>query len=191
MRISIHHTTSYRYREPVQLGPHRLMLRPRESRDLRLSSYEVHTIPDASATWAQDVFGNAVATATFSGPTDQLTIQSVAELDLCAEPWPVFSIAACAISYPFRYSDEEWTNLGALASPCYPDEGGELRRWTRSFIRSDPTDTLSLLKDLSSVVADWMTYESREDEGTQTPNVTMERCSGSCCYYAVLFVDAV
>ena len=35
--LKIHHKTTYRYRQPVSLGPHRLMLRPRESRDLRLN----------------------------------------------------------------------------------------------------------------------------------------------------------
>src|SRR4029453_14706887 len=34
--LNICHRTTYRYREPVRLGPHRLMLRPRESRDVRL-----------------------------------------------------------------------------------------------------------------------------------------------------------
>jgi hypothetical protein len=35
--LRIQHKTSYRYHEPVSLGPHRLMLRPRESRELRLA----------------------------------------------------------------------------------------------------------------------------------------------------------
>ena len=35
--LSIHHKTTYRYRSPVAFGPHRLMLRPRESRELRQS----------------------------------------------------------------------------------------------------------------------------------------------------------
>ena len=35
-RISIVHTTEYRYRNPVGLGRHRMMLRPRDSHDLRL-----------------------------------------------------------------------------------------------------------------------------------------------------------
>ena len=39
--LKIHHRTTYRYREPVSLGPHRLMLRPRESRDLRLISRDI------------------------------------------------------------------------------------------------------------------------------------------------------
>ena len=36
--LTIRHTTTYRYRLPVWLGAHRLMLRPRESRELRLVS---------------------------------------------------------------------------------------------------------------------------------------------------------
>ena len=58
--LTIRHTTLYRYRLPVWLGAHRLMLRPRESRELRLVSSDVTTTPAASLSWANDVFGNAV-----------------------------------------------------------------------------------------------------------------------------------
>jgi hypothetical protein len=64
--LKINHKTVYRFRQPVNLGPHRLMLRPRESRDLRLMSHTLAITPDAVVTWAQDVFGNAVGTATFA-----------------------------------------------------------------------------------------------------------------------------
>jgi len=39
--VRIRHRTTYRYRRPVSLGPHRLRLRPRESRDLTLISSEI------------------------------------------------------------------------------------------------------------------------------------------------------
>ena len=42
---SIRHRTEYHYRQPVRLGPHRLMLRPRESQELRLMSSEITTWP--------------------------------------------------------------------------------------------------------------------------------------------------
>ena len=150
MRLKIDHRTTYRYRMPVSLGPHRLMLRPRESRDLRLIASDVAVTPAASLTWAHDVFGNAVATATFQAMADHLVVDSVAEIQVTTAAWPVFEIAASAISYPFRYSDDEWTDLGALAIPQYPDPTGRLRGWARAFVRSNPTDTLSLLKDLSA-----------------------------------------
>jgi hypothetical protein len=60
-----------------------------------------------------DVFGNAVAMANFQTIADNLVIHSIAEVQLNAAAWPVFDIAATAIFYPFRYSDDEWIDLGA------------------------------------------------------------------------------
>jgi transglutaminase-like putative cysteine protease len=188
--LTIHHRTTYRYRMPVGLGPHRLMLRPRESRDLRVISHEIAVSPAATLTWANDVAGNAVAMATFQAMTDHLVIDSVAELQLGADRWPVFPIAGSAIVYPFRYSDDEWTDLGALTVAQYPDPAGRLAGWARSFVLGAQTDTLSLLRDLSAGVSAIVAYESREDEGTQSPVATLDRARGSCRDFAVLFIEA-
>jgi transglutaminase-like putative cysteine protease len=188
--LKIHHKTVYQFRQPVGLGAHRLMLRPRESRDLRLMSHTLAITPPAAVTWAHDVFGNDVAMASFATMTDLLVIDSVADILLNATAWPVFDIAASAISYPFRYSDDEWIDLGALAIEQYPDPEGRLRGWARGFIRSNPTDTLSLLKDLSVGVAERISYQSREVEGIQSPAQTLDRGWGSCRDFAVLFAEA-
>ena len=173
--IRIRHMTTYRFREAVHLSPHRLMLRPRESRELRLMSHILTITPDAVTKWAQDVFGNTVALINFADTAPTLVIGSEADILLDAVDWPVFDIAASAISYPFRYSDEEWTDLGALTIAQYPDPGGRLQNWTRGFIRSNPTDTLSLLKDLNAGVAQHVRYQSREIEGTQSPQESLDR----------------
>ena len=172
--LKIQHKTSYRFGQPVSLGPHRLMLRPRESRDLRLMSHTLAMAPSAEVTWAHDVLGNTVGMATFAAMADMLVIDSVADVLLNATAWPVFAIAASAIHYPFRYSDDEWTDLGALTIQQYQDPAGQLRNWARGFIRSNPTDTLSLLKDLSVGVAGRVSYQSREVEGTQSPTQTLD-----------------
>ncbi|MBN9085752.1 MAG: transglutaminase family protein [Reyranella sp.] len=188
--LTIRHKTTYRYNRPVKLDAHRLMLRPRESRDLRLISSELIVLPEAVVTWAHDVFGNAVATATFAGTTDHLVVDSVVELELDATAWPVFEVAASAISYPFPYQSDDRADLGALALQQYPDPTGRLRQWAEAFVRSRPTDTLSLLKDLSAGIIAWVRYQSREDEGTQSPLETLDRGWGSCRDFAVLFVEA-
>ena len=189
--LKIHHRTAYRYRQPVSLGPHRLMLRPRESRDLRLVSSDVIVTPTATLTWAQDVFGNSVATATFQSMADNLVIDSVVELQLNAAAWPVFDIAASAIVYPFQYSSDESIDLGALAIQQYPDPSGRLRDWACTFVLGQTTDTLSLLKDLCACVSNGIRYQSREEEGTQAPLQTLDRGCGSCRDFAVLFVESV
>jgi transglutaminase-like putative cysteine protease len=189
-QFSILHRTEYLYRQPVRLGPHRLMLRPRESRELRLVSSEIVTWPAASLSWAQDVFGNAIATASFSDESDRLVIESAATVDLTSSAWPVFPIAATAINYPFLYSDEERADLGALLYPQYPDSMGRLWSWTMSFVRGNPTDTLALLQDLNAGISATASYQGREDEGTQTPARTLDLGRGSCRDFAVLFVEA-
>ncbi len=188
--LQISHKTVYRYHQPVDLGPHRLMLRPRESRDLRLISYQVAVTPEAVVTWANDVFGNAVATVGFPHPTDTLIIDSRVSLELHTLPWPVFEVAASAIRYPFSYSNDDWIDLGALTTPQYADYSGRLRDWSRGFVGGDPTDTLSLLKDLCAGISGWISYQSRDDEGTQSPIETLDRGWGSCRDFAVLFIEA-
>lgn len=188
--VRISHRTTYQYRQPVLLGPHRLMLRPREGLDLRLVSCDLVVNPPALLTWAEDVFGNAVATARFQTSADRLTVACTSVVRAHAVAWPVFDIAATAISYPFRYSDAEWTNLGSLVVPAHPDPSGAIRAWALDLAVRPRTDTLALLADLNRAVADRVTYEVRDEEGTQSPGVTLDRGRGSCRDMAMLFADA-
>jgi transglutaminase-like putative cysteine protease len=189
--LSIHHQTTYQYREPLKFGPHRLILRPRESRNLRLIAHDLAVQPAATVTWAHDVFGNSVATATFEETSDTLVVESRTELTLDVDQWPVFEIAASAASYPFLLTQDDMTDLGALRLQGYLDSSGRLRAWAQGFVAGNPTGTLALLKDISAGVASHVAYEVREDEGTQSPEQTLNRGTGSCRDFAVLFVDAV
>lgn len=191
LQLRVRHKTTYKYRRPVRLGPHRFMVRPRESRDVRLHSIDVSLSPTGRLTWAHDVFGNAIATATFEAMADRLEVVAAAELQLDASRWPIFDIGASATSYPFSYSTDEMIDLGALAVQQYPDPSGRLRDWARGFIRSVPTDTLALLKDVSAGVPSAISYQTREAEGTQAPLETLDRGWGTCRDFAVLFVEAV
>ena len=188
--LKIHHRTRYHYRTAVAFGPHRLMLRPRESRDIRLVSFEMTVTPAATVTWAQDVWGNAVATAVFRSPGDVLEVDSMACMELDAVEWPVFDIARSAIVYPFQYAADDWTDLGALTEQQYPDFGGRLAGWARGIVRGPTTDTLSLLKDLCAAIPDAIAYQDRDEEGTQSPIQTLDRRWGSCRDFAVLFAEA-
>jgi transglutaminase-like putative cysteine protease len=190
-RIAIHHRTTYQYRAPLAFGPHRLLLRPRESRNLRLFSHDLDLSPAATVTWAHDVQGNSVATAVFREPSDVLVISSHAELTLDEDQWPVFEIAASAAHYPFLLTEDEMTDLGALRLQSYLDTDGQLRRWAESFIERKPTGSLDLLKDISSGVAARVRYEVREEGQTQSPQETLTLNRGSCRDFAALFVDAV
>lgn len=154
-------------------------------------SHELELTPAATVTWAQDVFGNAVATAAFREPSDKLVIDSFVALVLDVEQWPVFDIAASAANYPFLLTNDDMVDLGALRLQAYFDSDGELREWAQGFIAETPTNTLALLKDLSLGIATRVTYELRESDEAQAPTRTLNRKRGSCRDLAVLFVDSV
>ena len=64
--LTVCHSTIYRYSEPVRFGPHHLMLRPRDSHDLRLLASTLTLSPPGNVHWRHDVFGNSVATVDFA-----------------------------------------------------------------------------------------------------------------------------
>lgn len=190
-KLSISHRTTYSYRFPVQLSPYRLLVRPREGPHLLLQDHHITVSPEGRIAWTTDVFGNAVAAVTVSGLTQKLEIISRVEVDLTADAWPVFDIAAAAASYPFLYDEQDLMDLGALAVPQNPDPSGEFQKWTRGFVMGNPTNTLSLLKDLSAGVSSHIAYQAREAEGTQSPSETLALRSGSCRDIAALFAEGV
>jgi transglutaminase-like putative cysteine protease len=53
--LTVRHATTYRYARPVTFGPHRLMLRPRDSHDLRLAGAELTLSPPGNVRWMHDV----------------------------------------------------------------------------------------------------------------------------------------
>jgi transglutaminase-like putative cysteine protease len=189
--FSIRHVTTYLYRRPVLLSAHRLQLRPRESRDIRILAMDIVMTPPGTLSWANDVFGNAIATAYFSAPTETLSIESQVTLEHNAAAEPQFDIAASAAAYPFAYAADEVSDLGALRIPQFVDPAGRLPSWAQGFIRSSPTGTLALLKDINDAILGWVEYEARDDEGTQSPLLTLDRRRGSCRDIAVLMIEAV
>jgi transglutaminase-like putative cysteine protease len=191
MKLKIRHRTSYSYARAVVLQPHRMMLCPRGSHEISVVTASLSCSPNAELHWTQDVFGNLIATGTFLEPAAELVITSVMTVEQSAVAWPVLRIAPGAHSFPFAYSDEEVTNLGALLVPEHADPDGTLQAWARAFVLSTPTDTLSLLKDLNAGILGPVTYRTRDEEGTQTALETLAKASGSCRDIAALFIEAV
>ena len=66
--LTVRHVTTYRYRQPVSFGEHRMMLRPRDGHDQRLLEARITILPEPSSFWwVHDVFGNSVGVAQFAG----------------------------------------------------------------------------------------------------------------------------
>lgn len=190
MRLAVRHRTTYRYRSPVALQPHRLLLFPRPRHDLVIVDRSLELVPAATLEWGEDVFGNTIATAGFAEPAEMLRIESRATVEQGAAAFPVFAIAPRAHRYPFAYDDDERTDLGALLGGVGPDDSGAVSEWARGFVAGPTTDTLSLLKDLNTGILPRVAYRTRDEAGTQPPAETLRLGSGSCRDIAALFIAA-
>jgi transglutaminase-like putative cysteine protease len=119
-----------------------------------------------------------------------LRIESLLQLETYVVDRPAFQITPDAVSYPFIYSADDRIDLGRMLERHHSDPDDRLGSWARGFVRSNPTDTSALLADLNRGVGSWISYQSRESEGTQTPVETLNRGTGSCRDLAVLLIEA-
>ena len=80
--LIIRHVTTYRYRQPVAFGEHRMMLRPRDSHDQRVIEASLEISPEPrSLRFIQDAFGNHVGIARFSSRSKELCFESAVSLE--------------------------------------------------------------------------------------------------------------
>ena len=106
-RFKIIHRTYYNYSNSVNLGPHNLLLRPRENHELRIESFVLNITPKAKILWHRDVEDNSVAIASFSDLTQQLLIESELIIQQYNESPLDFVVSSYAINYPFKYEDDD------------------------------------------------------------------------------------
>lgn len=190
--LAVTHSTTYRYANPVTLGPQRLMLRPHDSHDLRLLSASLTLSPPGRLRWFHDVFGNSIAIAEFDAPTRELVIRSDLVVERFGDERPrdiAAEILPEARNWPFLYSSDDRADLGTMMIAQYIDPAGRLLRWAQGFVAAYPTPTLGLLRDINASIQAGFTYRAREEAGTQTPLETLDRGSGTCRDFAVLMIE--
>ena len=190
--LTVRHLTVYRYSEPVRLGEHRIMFRPRESHDLRLRKSQLDITPQpARLRWLHDAFDNSVAIATFDGGRlRELRFDSTAALEQFETALPEYPLEEYAQTYPFRYSDDEAPNLGPALVHQYPSD--EVRRWVDRFLDpSGTTGTMTLLRSMTLGIKKEFLYKRRVEKGVQSPSETLASRRGSCRDFAVLMMEAV
>ena len=190
--LSVRHVTTYRYARPVELGEHRMMLRPRDGHDQRLIESELTISPRPSRIrWLYDAFDNCVALASFAGMTTALSIESRFTVDRTEDDSPGGEIDPRAQHYPFAYLPEELPDVARSIERLYGDPAGDLERWANQFVNSGgATQTSHLLMTMTYAIKEGFSYERREEAGVQPPWVTLDRRKGSCRDFAVLMMEA-
>ena len=196
--LELSHVTTYRYRQPVRFGEHRLMVRPRESYDQHLLDATLQIDPPPSELrWLQDVFGNSVAVAGFDRRGSELRFAAHARVLHDPAQYDQglahgIAVEDYARDYPFTYSSEEMPDLLRSIERQHLDPLREVDRWARRFVAPHGrTATLGLLTAMTRAIREEFTYVGRPEKGTQTPRETLARQRGTCRDFAMLMIEAV
>ncbi|HTW53947.1 MAG TPA: transglutaminase family protein [Stellaceae bacterium] len=190
--FSVRHVTTYRYKAPVLLGEHRMMLRPREGFDQKLLDAALSIEPaPRDIRWTHDVFGNCVMLAAFEGRASELRFESNVRVEHLSSNLPDLLIDPRATTYPFSYDDGEEPDLLPYRARRYTDPDNEVRRWVRRFLRRGRrNETGALLMTLTAAIKDSFAYERRSEAGTYEPALTLRIGRGSCRDLALLMIEA-
>jgi transglutaminase-like putative cysteine protease len=163
--------------ETVRLGPHRLLLRPREGHELHIESSLLETSPVATVHWLRDIYDNSVAIANFALPATQLMIDSEVVVQHFDEAPLDFVVADEAVNYPFRYDPDSAAVLRPyLVDVQAPVEQQALRSWlSQRWQVGEQVQTYGLLQRMCVDIKDTLEYQAREYPGVQTAAETLAR----------------
>src|ERR1700760_1427977 len=107
--LTIRHVTTYRYRQPVAFGEHRMMLRPRDSHDQRVIDATLGITPQPSSLrFDRDAFGNHVAIAEFAATATELSFESVVSVEHSPSD---LALDEAALAFPVDYGGDGASDL--------------------------------------------------------------------------------
>jgi len=125
------------------------------------------------------------------GQATELTIACSFTIEHVPDPADELSLDPAAEFLPFAYSMQERLDLEHYLRPHHDDPHGLLIRWAHQFLLSDaPNSTRETLQRMNAHIHQNFSYQSRDEEGTQTPLQTLAAGGGSCRDYALLMMEA-
>ncbi len=185
--FSIRHATTYTYSAPVSLGVHRLYLRPRADHKLKLITASLTLSPPAAVVWRNDVYGNSLAVAQFSGQTSRLDVVS----ELKVETFPRSEAQRRML---LNASQEIGPENDARALAPYLAISDEDRAAVSAWIDQAATGVYKSqyerLLECAARIRFEFDYRLRYEEGVQAPRDTLLSHSGTCRDFAELMMAA-
>ena len=190
---SVRHVTTYRYRQPVAFGEHRMLLTPLEGHDQRLLSAELKITPEpGSLLYTDDALGNRVGVARFAVRAETLVFESNIRVETWRSHPMGFNIEDRALSLPVAFEADELDDLWPYLTPRHRDPDGALEAWARSFLRDgEPTPSIELLTGMIDGIHRGLIYVRRHEKGIQSPAETLRLGSGTCRDFTELMIEAL
>ncbi|MCT0230909.1 transglutaminase family protein [Synechococcus sp. CS-1324] len=192
MRARIRHTLTYRYSEPVQLGAHRLCLKPRAHGFQRLLSFDLSFSPDPHRLHPLiAASGDDILRANFFGFTDSLEIQAISHVETQVAPLLEVCLAQNEPELPYPVGHLNGDLMGSLEGwlPNGQHEPAAVELAQEALMGSDQR-ALMFLQNLVEMIQDRVKYTQRHAGPAWPAGRTLKERVGSCRDLAVLMIEA-
>jgi transglutaminase-like putative cysteine protease len=188
MKITVSHSTVYRYDFPVYLEPHIFRLRPRTNCDQKLLTFNIQIEPTpAGTTECLDQDGTNALNAWFDAPTRELKVLSRFCVEMLRENPFDYVLTGESLSLPLRYLDPLCAALTPYRNEVYVAE--VVRQYANSIACNARWNTLLFLTALSRDLYQTCRQVIRPYGPPWPSDRTLSSLEGSCRDLAVLFCD--
>ena len=188
MKLSVEHSTVYRYNHAVILEPHIFRLRPRITSVQRLLAFEIQILPvPAGTTECLDQDGNLALHAWFDALTQELSVLSRFTVEMLQQNPFDFMPSEESLNLPLWYLEPLCAALAPYRNDTQVAEG--VKQYAKSVAASAQWNTLSFLTALNQQLFQSVRQVTRTEGLPWTSDLTLSLREGSCRDLAVLFCD--
>ena len=192
MKIKYIHNLEYSYEESVQLGEHRLCIKPRSHGFQRLMNFDLNISPNPKILYPLlAASGEEINRITFEGYTNNLSIKAVSEVETLKHPDIFDGVKERDLTLPFCRSiinrDLQGALEGWMPNGQHDPSAVEL---AQEALAGSSNNALSFIYQLIEIIQDRVKYTKRHAGPAWPASRTLRERVGSCRDLAMLMVEA-
>jgi len=188
MKITVEHSTVYRYDFPVYLEPHIFRLRPRTNSAQRPLTFDIQITPTpAGTTECMDQDGNLAINAWFNAPTRELSVVSRFTVEMLRENPFDYVLTGPSLNLPLWYVEPLCTALTPYRNDTHVAEA--VKQYAKAAAADAQWNALSFLLALTGQIYRTFRQVTRPNGPPWPSDRTLSSMEGSCRDLAVLFCD--
>ena len=192
MKIKYIHNLEYSYEELVQLGEHRLCIKPRSHGFQKLINFNLNISPNPKILYPLlAASGEEINRITFEGYTDSLSIKAISEVETFKHPCILDGVKERDLTLPFCRSiinrDLQGALEGWMPNGQHDPSAVEL---AQESLAGSSNNALSFTFQLIEIIQDRVKYTKRHTGPAWPASRTLRERVGSCRDLAMLMVES-
>ena len=192
MKIKYIHNLEYSYEESVQLGEHRLCIKPRSHGFQRLINFNLNISPNPKILYPLlAASGEEINRITFEGYTDSLSIKAISEVETLKHPCILDGVKERDLTLPFCRSiinrDLQGALEGWMPNGQHDPSAVEL---AQESLAGSSNNALSFIFQLIEIIQDRVKYTKRYTGPARPASRTLRERVWSCRDLSMLMVES-